>query len=365
MRKLSVVFVFMFLLMAVVSCSSAGETAVEPTPTPLPTAVKPTFTVERGEITIRSDLAGRVVPVNSKPAAFEIDGKIGNVYVEVGDKVEEGQLLADLDSLKVLETEWATVSSEAKYEETVSNNTIERAEINLQIAQLALESLKARGANAADVQIAELQERLAQMDLDEIKANPVLHQASARAAELESAMADAQLKSPVAGYVVDAPKPGQAFKAGAGAFQIGDVSELEIGALATEDVLPQLIEGMPVSVVFEGTGNKEKYAGTIRQLPYPYGTGSGSDEVRIVLDKTPEQGGYQLGDRVLISAILQDKSDILVLPPQAIRNIGGRTFVVVQDAAGQRRVDVTLGLQVHDKVEILSGLTDGQVVVGP
>ena len=365
MRKLSVVFIVMFLLLAMASCSSSGEAAVEPTVTPLPTAVKPTFTVERGEITIRSDLAGRVVPVNSKPAGFEIDGKIGNVYVQVGDKVEEGQLLADLDTLKDLEAEWARVSSEAKYEETVSNNTIERAEINLKIAQLTLESLRARGANAADIQIAELQERLAQMDLDEIKANPVLHQASARATELESAMADAQLKSPVAGYIVEAPKPGQAFKAGAGAFEIGDVSQLEIGALATDEVLQQLVEGMPVTVVFEGTGNKEKYTGAIRQLPYPYGTGSGSADVRVVLDVTPEQGDYQLGDRVLISTVLQDKSDILVLPPQAIRNVGGRTFVVVQDAKGQRRVDVTLGLQVHDKVEILSGLTAGQVVVGP
>jgi macrolide-specific efflux system membrane fusion protein len=338
---------------------------VEPTVTPLPTAVKPTFTVQRGQITIKSDLAGRVVPVNSKPASFAIDGKIGNVYVAVGDRVEAGQLLADLDTLKALEAEWAKASSEAKYEETVSNNTIERAEINLKIAQLTLDSLKAQGANASDIQIAELQERLAQMDLDEIKANPVLHQASARAEELKAAMADAQLTAPLAGYVVEAPKPGQAFKAGAAAFKIGDVSQLEIGALATEDVLKQLTEGLTVTVVFEGTGNKNKYTGSIRQLPYPYGTGSGSAEVRIVLDVSPDQGGYQLGDRALISAVLQDKSDILILPPQAIRNVGGRTFVVVQDAAGQRRVDVTLGLQVHDKAEILSGLSEGQVVVGP
>jgi macrolide-specific efflux system membrane fusion protein len=350
-------------MLAAVSCSAPAEAPAEPTVTPLPTAVKPTFTVERGQITIKSDLAGRVVPVNSEPASFEIDGKIGNVYVQVGDKVEQGQLLADLDTLKGLEAEWAKVKSEAKYEETVSNNTIERAEIKLKIAQLALESLKAKGANSSEIQIAELEERLAQMDLDEIKANPALHTASARAKELESAMVEAQLKSPLAGYVVEAPKPGQAFKAGAGAFKIGDVSQLEMGALATEDVLKQLTEGMPVSVVFEGTGNKEEYTGTIRQLPYPYGTGSA--DVRVVLDVTPAQGGYQLGDRVLISTVLQDKSDILVLPPQAIRNVGGRTFVVVQDAKGQRRVDVTLGLQVHDKVEILSGLTAGQVVVGP
>jgi RND family efflux transporter MFP subunit len=365
MRRKVLLILLLTLAVLAVSCSTSAEAPAEPTPTPLPTAVKPTFTVQRGEITIKSDLAGRVVPVNSKPASFEIDGKIGNVYVQVGDKVEQGQLLADLDTLKTLEAEWAKASTEAKYEETVSNNIVERAEIKLKIAQLALESLKAQGANSAEIQIAELQERLAQMDLDEIKANPALHTATAQAEELKAAMTDAQLKSPLAGYVVEAPKPGQAFKAGAGAFQIGDVSQLEIGALATEDVLKQLTEGMTVTVVFEGTGNKQQYTGAIRQLPYPYGTGSGADDVRVVLDVNAAQGGYQLGDRTLISAVLQDKSDILWLPPQAIRNVGGRTFVVVQDAKGQRRVDVTLGLQVYDKVEILSGLTEGQVVVGP
>jgi hypothetical protein len=53
------------------------------------------------------------------------------------------------------------------------------------------------------------------------------------------------------------------------------------------------------------------------------------------------------------------------LPPQAIRDVGGRTFVLVQTEKSQQRVDVTLGLQTRDRVEITAGLTEGQVVVGP
>ncbi len=252
-------------LFAVRRVFASAEPVAEPTPTPLPTAVKPTFTVQRGDIVIKTELAGRAVPVDSKPVSFATEGNVGNLYVQVGDRVEEGRLLADLEALKDLETEWAKVSAEAKYEETISNNTIRRAEIKAQIAQLTLENLKAKGASPTEIQIAELQAELAQMDLDEIKANPALHTASIRAKELEQAMADAQLKAPVAGVIVEAPTPGKAVRPTAPAFQIGDVSRVELGAAAMEEDLKQLTEGTPVSIVFEGRSDKQVYPGTIRQ----------------------------------------------------------------------------------------------------
>jgi hypothetical protein len=39
--------------------------------------------------------------------------------------------------------------------------------------------------------------------------------------------------------------------------------------------------------------------------------------------------------------------------------------VVVQDGQGQRRVDVVLGIQAEDKVEIVSGLEEGQIAIAP
>ncbi len=353
------------LFLMVVGCSSSAEPVAEPTPTPLPTAVKPTFTVQRGDIVIKTEFAGRAVPVNSKPASFATDGNVGNLYVQVGDRVEEGQLLADLEILKELETEWAKASAEAKYEETISNNTIRRAEIKLQIAQLNLENLKAKGASPAEIQMAELQAELAQMDLDEIKANPALHTAAVTAKELEQAMIDAQLKAPVAGVIIEAPTAGKAVRSATPAFQIGDVSSVELGAAALEEDLKQLTEGLPVSVVFEGRSDKRVYPGAIRQLPYPYGSGTdGNKDIRVTL-ADPATGLYKLGDRVLISTVLQQKQQVLWLPPQAIRTVGGKTFVVVQTPAGQQRVDVTLGLQRSDRVEVLGNLTEGQVVIGP
>jgi multidrug efflux pump subunit AcrA (membrane-fusion protein) len=55
---------------------------------------------------------------------------------------------------------------------------------------------------------------------------------------------------------------------------------------------------------------------------------------------------------------------VLWLPPQAIRTFEGRKFVVVQEGDAQRRVDVKIGVEGEDRVEIVEGLNEGQVVVG-
>lgn len=365
MRKILAALAMMFIGLALIGCAS-GQSAIEPTPTPVPTAVKPTFTVQRGDIAIRTDIGGRITPANSKPVRFAMDGEVGNVFVQVGDYVEAGQPLADLAILKEIEKEWADVSTQAKYEETLSTNTLKRAEIKLQLAQLTLEDLKAKGASQTEIKIAELQTQLAQMDLDEVKANPVLHESSNKAKQLEQALIEAQLKAPFAGYIVEAPTPGKAVKTTTDAFQIGNTSELEIAAPVLEEVLKQLTEGLTVTVAFEGTGNKQTYTGVIRQLPYPYGSStSGGDQIRVKLDVSPEQGQYALGDRVIVSAVLQQKDGILWLPPQAIRTVGGRTFIVVQAADGQKRIEITPGLQTHDRVEITGNVAEGQVVIGP
>jgi macrolide-specific efflux system membrane fusion protein len=71
------------------------------------------------------------------------------------------------------------------------------------------------------------------------------------------------------------------------------------------------------------------------------------------------------GDPVDVSVEADRHSDVLFLPPAAVRQFAGRTFVVMQDGDKQRRVDVTVGLQNDTQVEIESGLHLGDVVIAP
>lgn len=355
-------------------CGSA-QPSEEPTPTPAPTPVKPTFTVERGAIRLETEIYGRVIPLESQVAYFNADGTVGNVYVQVGDVVEEGQLLADLEALVQLESEWAATNEQANYELALSTNALRRAEINLQIARLTLDWMKTNAASDAEIQIQTLKVELAQMDYDEVVANPATHAAGTHLKELEQAMADAQLYSPYAGVVVSAANPGRNVKKSSEAFVIGDTSQLEIGAEATDEELKQLTEGMAVTVTLEKQPD-HPFRGVIRVLPYPYGSGEGgatgsANFIRITLDQTPEAGAYKMGDKVRIRVVLDQRQDVLWLPPEAIRSVGGRTFVVVQTSSGPQRVEVVLGLQTRYQVEIVSGLEEDPAsggyptVIGP
>jgi multidrug efflux pump subunit AcrA (membrane-fusion protein) len=68
---------------------------------------------------------------------------------------------------------------------------------------------------------------------------------------------------------------------------------------------------------------------------------------------------------VNVNLILEQKDDVLWLPLQAVREFEGRYFVIARDGDVERRVDVKVGIVDEDRIEIMDGLTEGQVVVAP
>lgn len=78
------------------------------------------FVVERQDLVEEISVAGKVKPVESINLAFQKTGVLSNVYVEVGQKVEKGTLLAQLDSRD-------------------AQKLVKDAEVNLANAELALE----------------------------------------------------------------------------------------------------------------------------------------------------------------------------------------------------------------------------------
>ena len=63
--------------------------------------------------------------------------------------------------------------------------------------------------------------------------------------------------------------------------------------------------------------------------------------------------------------ILGRRENVVWLPPQAIRNFRGRRFVVILDPGrGQRRSDVIIGLESAERLEIVDGVKEGEIVLG-
>jgi hypothetical protein len=145
---------------------------------------------------------------------------------------------------------------------------------------------------------------------------------------------------------------------------------MEVSAELVSNQMEDLSEGM-VAEIFLTSRPGVTLAGSVRQLPYPYGSGGRGQTVedmdkstRITIDASPTEAGFAMGDLVRVTVELERKADVLWLPPQALRIFDGRRFAVLQDGDVQRRVDVEVGIETPDRVEIESGLEEGQTVVG-
>ncbi|NLG27452.1 MAG: HlyD family efflux transporter periplasmic adaptor subunit, partial [Chloroflexi bacterium] len=148
---------------------------------------------------------------------------------------------------------------------------------------------------------------------------------------------------------------------------VSDDSTLEISADPSSTQKEQLTEGMAVSIELPSFPG-QTYEGTIVKLPYPYGSGGGGNvedpDTRTHIALTSAGVTLRAGDLVRLTVTLERHEDVLWLPPAAIQRFSGRRFVLVDEGGRQRPIDVRLGLESADRVEIVEGLVDGQVVVG-
>jgi multidrug resistance efflux pump len=220
-----------------------------------------------------------------------------------------------------------------------------------------------------------LQVQRAQQELDWLKegVDPVLvnevNQAQLALERLQAQVADAQIVAPTDGEVLSlsvyAGRPAEAFKS---VMVVADPSAIEVSADLTSSQLQEMVEGQEAVVTLRAYPG-QTWHGTVRRLPYPYGSGGGTEALtgedkstRISLEG--DLSDLELGDLARVTIVLEEKDDVLWLPPAAIRIFQGREFVIVQDADRQRRVDVTIGIESDERVEILEGLEEDQIVVG-
>jgi len=262
---------------------------------------------------------------------------------------------------------------------------VERAKATLTQLQEGMDPLLAFSVQQAQEELDRLKEGVdplltldvqrVQRQLDWLKegVDPVLvnevNQAQLALERLQAQVADAQIVAPMDGQVLSlslyAGRPAEAFKPG---IVIADPSAIEVSADLSSTQLQDMVEGQEATIVLSAYPG-ETWNGVVRRLPYPYGTGGGTGSLEGVDQSTRvslegDLSSFELGDLARVTIILEEKDDVLWLPPAAIRTFQGREFVIVQEADRQRRADVQIGIESQDRVEILEGLEEGQIIVG-
>ena len=250
---------------------------------------------------------------------------------------------------------------------------VREAELSLQVAQAQYQQAhQAAQAHSYSIQIQEQEVELARLRLQKLEAGAGVEEMRLNVERLKAQLEDARIVAPFDGQVLSIRVfEGRMVDAYVPVIIVGDPSELEVTADIPDRDLRGLDEGMPATAVSVGAPG-DVIDAQIRRLPYPYGGGGRTEGVgeedtstRVSLDMAAVGDELELGDLVRITVVLERKDDVLWLPPVAIRTFEGREFVVVQDGEAQRLVDVKVGIESEDRVEIEEGLTEGQIVLGP
>lgn len=183
--------------------------------------------------------------------------------------------------------------------------------------------------------------------------------AQLRVDQINASIAESSLYAPIDAQVLEVMiRPGDAVQAFAAVIVIGLPEPKEaIATLALGDA-------QKLSVGLVGTCQVMNRPETavqcvVRQIPLSARDADQTTRVAATLHNVPN------GQVIEVQMPLQIREDVLWLPPGLIRTFQNRTFVVLETPDGPRRADVVIGLQTPDRVEIVSGVQEGDVVISP
>ena len=385
MKRLVILCLSVLIVQGCGSQATFGDAITVGEPTPIPTAIVPTrpiYEVQRGNIIDQRSYFGRISAVNTSELLFAIEGRVIETFVANGEDVVAGDVLATIDTTELerqlLDAEEELALAQSLLESAENQIAFDRqeAELEIQLAQTFLDFaiLQAGDVPSDEAQLLvnqrEIELQLAELALAQIDegVDPTLQFNLTRAEELveqiNGSIEQATLVAPMDGRLVSLLISEGDFVI---AFEIiglvADLSEIEVTDVMENDEMSDLTEGLPL-VLQRANSPDASFEGILTQLPQPFGSG-GDNQVHVRFNTQPAPDEFTLGERMSFVVTIAEREDVLWLPPGAIRQFSGRSFVVVQDEIVEQRVDVQIGLEGNDRVEILEGLEENQRVIAP
>jgi RND family efflux transporter MFP subunit len=317
--------------------------------------------------------SGYVTARRRATVSSKVTGKVVQVFIEEGQAVREGQVLARLDDsqaraqLAFAEAQLAAARKSATQDQArlheaelnlqrrqrlMQENVVGKAEVDT--AQADVDSLKARIAYAREqISVAESQVRLARTDLN-----------------------DTVVRAPFSGIAISKDaQPGEMVSpvsAGGGFTRTGigtivDMSSLEIEVDVNESFINRVRPSQKVEAVLDAYPDWRIPGHVITTVPSA-DRQKATVKVRIAFDKLDPKILPDMG--VKVSFLREEETGQAAapvtrysVPKAAVRTVDGRTIVFVLKQDRVERRAVRAGLENGDDVELLSGVSAGEQVV--
>ncbi len=307
---------------------------------PLVSVMSPGVTAVTSNVTFTGAISARY----DMPIGIDGDaGRIVAIYVEAGDHVKKGQLLAKLDdSVLVPQVNRLAASLEqARAQAALSAAEYRRAQAVAPAGALSAEDVEKRRAT-------------------QITDEATVKVAAAQLAEYEARLNRTHVAAPVDGTVLmRKAEVGQiANSSGDALFRIASGGEVEMRGQIAEQDLAVLKTGQAAAVYI--TGLARPFEGRVRLLGAVIDPNTRLGEIRIALQADPalRPGAFARG------SVIVDKAERPVLPQTAVMSDSQGTYVYVINAESNvERRAVTIGGTIDAGVIVSGGLTGSERVV--
>lgn len=336
--------------------------------------------------------AARVATQSRVELGSILTGRVHQVLVDEGAPVDEGDVLvrlaneelgaalaqataserqaqARLDGLRstgrlavqasVTQAESVLVAARADLQRTqglvsqgfLSQSRLDEAHRAVRVAQAQLDAARAQRDANADT------------GTEVVQAQAQLALASAARASAQVRLQEAEIKAPAKGRVLSrSVEPGQIVQPGRTLLTLALSGPLELVAQVDERYLEQLAPGQPASVLADAYPN-QVFTATVQAIAPLVDSQRGAVEVKFSL-QAPVPGFLREDMTVSIEVETARRDRTLVVPVNALRadTDTGQTVWVERDGRVEARA-VRLGLRTLAAVEVLDGLSEGDVVL--
>ena len=331
-----------------------------------------------GSLSTVVDYASKFDPVQEVQVFPKTGGKVAGINVEVGDKVTGGQVLFTLDTaelqaqLQIQQTGLAAAQVNLAKTSSASEQTLNKLQITYHDAQdnydktkklydagavskQELDAAKTNYDNAA------IDLKAAQADLATAAAEAQVEQARANVNSAQVQIDNATVISPISGIVsAKDVKVGEIASS-----QSGSVTVIDSSSMIAEISVPDIVIGKihigqtaPVSI----NAIKDKSVSGVIDTISPNSTSKDNSYlVKVKIDNA--QNDLIAGMFIKISLPAENKSNILMVPNEAIRMENNVNYLYAVVNGMVKKVAVTVGISNSKDTEVAGNITEGMDII--
>ncbi|MBT4740224.1 MAG: efflux RND transporter periplasmic adaptor subunit [Rhodospirillaceae bacterium] len=278
-----------------------------------------------------------------------VSGIVMNLPVKVGDTVEAGELLAQLDSTPF----------EALVQQAAADVDLSKAELALAESNLARkQNLAAQGYSPeADLQTAI-------RDINVARAKVALNEARLRSAEIDFGYT--RITAPIKGVIADVTtREGETVAASFSApkfVSIVDLDRLEVQAFVDETDIGRIFVGQSARFEVDTYSDRDFEARVTAINPKAALQNSVVNYI-VVLEFEGKDGSILRPEMTAhVRLQLEERNNVLTAPRSALRRQNGRQIILVERDGDWTEQQVRIGWRTDQKVEIVDGVSEGDVV---